>query len=43
MAQALLPEMRVEDLRLAYSGLRAKLVPPRDASGASQQAARPIL
>jgi glycerol-3-phosphate dehydrogenase len=27
-AQGLLPELRIEDLRLAYSGLRPKLVPP---------------
>jgi glycerol-3-phosphate dehydrogenase len=27
-AQGLLPELRPEDLRLAYSGLRPKLVPP---------------
>jgi glycerol-3-phosphate dehydrogenase len=29
----LLPELKAEDMRLAYSGLRAKLVPPKDASG----------
>ncbi|HET9402619.1 MAG TPA: FAD-dependent oxidoreductase [Candidatus Acidoferrales bacterium] len=33
MAHPLLPELRASDLRLAYSGLRAKLVPPLDASG----------
>ncbi len=33
MARPLVPEIRAEDLRLGYSGLRAKLVPPRDASG----------
>lgn len=33
MARPLLPEIRAEDLRLGYSGLRAKLVPPKDASG----------
>jgi glycerol-3-phosphate dehydrogenase len=33
MAKPLVPEIRAEDLRLGYSGLRAKLVPPRDASG----------
>lgn len=29
----MLPELKAEDLRLGYSGLRAKLVPPRDAAG----------
>ena len=29
----LLPELRAEDMRLAYSGLRAKLVPPKDSTG----------
>lgn len=33
MAKPMLPELRAEDLRLSYSGLRAKLVPPRDATG----------
>jgi glycerol-3-phosphate dehydrogenase len=33
MARPLLPEIHAEDLRLGYSGLRAKLVPPKDASG----------
>jgi len=32
-ARPLLPDLKTEDLRLAYSGLRARLVPPRDASG----------
>lgn len=32
MAKPMLPELRAEDLRLSYSGLRAKLVPPRDAT-----------
>ena len=32
-AKTLLPEIEAADLNLAYSGLRAKLVPPRDASG----------
>ncbi len=32
-AQSLLPELKAEDLRLGYSGLRAKLVPPREAGG----------
>jgi L-2-hydroxyglutarate oxidase LhgO len=32
-AHSLLPGLKAEDMRLAYSGLRAKLVPPRDASG----------
>ena len=32
-AKTLLPEIKTEDLRLGYSGLRAKLVPPRDPSG----------
>jgi glycerol-3-phosphate dehydrogenase len=32
-ARHLLPELKAEDMRLAYSGLRAKLVPPRDATG----------
>ncbi len=31
-ARPLLPELKTEDLQLAYSGLRAKLVPPSDAS-----------
>ena len=33
MAHPMLPDLRVDDLRLAYSGLRAKLVPPLDATG----------
>ncbi|MFZ0819267.1 MAG: NAD(P)/FAD-dependent oxidoreductase [Candidatus Acidiferrales bacterium] len=32
-ARPLLPDLKAEDMRLAYSGLRAKLVPPRDATG----------
>jgi glycerol-3-phosphate dehydrogenase len=32
-AKTMLPELKTEDLRLSYSGLRAKLVPPRDADG----------
>ncbi len=32
-AGPMLPELKAEDMRLAYSGLRAKLVPPRDAAG----------
>jgi glycerol-3-phosphate dehydrogenase len=32
-ASPLLPDLKAEDMRLAYSGLRAKLVPPRDATG----------
>jgi L-2-hydroxyglutarate oxidase LhgO len=32
-AKALLPEIKTEDLRLGYSGLRAKLVPPREPFG----------
>jgi glycerol-3-phosphate dehydrogenase len=32
-AKALLPEIEASDLVLAYSGIRAKLVPPPDSSG----------
>jgi glycerol-3-phosphate dehydrogenase len=32
-ARPLLPDLKAEDMRLAYSGLRAKLVPPLDATG----------
>jgi L-2-hydroxyglutarate oxidase LhgO len=32
-AKTLLPEIKTEDLRLGYSGLRAKLVPPREPFG----------
>jgi glycerol-3-phosphate dehydrogenase len=33
-AKPLLPEIEASDLVLAYSGIRAKLVPPSDAQGA---------